>query len=226
MSTDQKIVELDIRLEPEEVLRLMGGAHRANVRRCIIRMVEDYVGQFRDKIRPRGAYVVREVDYRSENHLQLRGCPPFDGQIAGFLQPAQRVAAFVVTIGSEIETVAERRMEQGATLEGYTIDAIGSAAADAAVDAMTDYLLWNDAAGHEAVTPPFSPGYCGLPLEQQKILFSIIDTAPLGVELLPTLIMRPIKSVSALVGIGDQDTIASRGIPCEYCKMTNCRMRR
>ena len=139
------------------------------------------------------------------DRLHLRGCPPFEGQIAGFMEPARRVAVFVVTIGDEIERMAERRMEQGATLEGFTLDAIGSAAADAAADAMADHVLWNEAGPDEAVTPPFSPGYCGMALDQQKMLFSIVDATLHRGRTLPTMIMRPIKSVSGLIGIGGQE---------------------
>jgi cobalamin-dependent methionine synthase I len=226
MSADQHVIELDVRLDPEEVLRLMGGVHSAPVRHTLTRMVERHIEELRQKIQARGVYAIREVDSKSADRLELRGCPPFEGQIAAFMEPARRVAVFVVTIGGEIEVIAERRMEQGATLEGFAIDAIGSAAADAAADALADHVLWNDAGPDEAVTPPFSPGYCGMPLEQQQLLFTIVDPRPIGVQLLPAMIMRPIKSVSGLVGIGDQESIATHGVPCEFCKMTTCRMRR
>ena len=226
MSADQQVVELDVRLDAGEVLRLMGGVHSAPVRHTLTRMVERHIEELHQKIRARGVYVIREVDSDTADRLDLRGCPPFEGQIAAFMAPARRVAVFVVTIGEEIESIAERRMEQGATLEGFAIDAIGSAAVDAAADAMADHVLWNDTGPEEAVTPPFSPGYCGMPLDQQKVLFSIVDPGPIGVQLLATLIMRPIKSVSGLVGIGDQASIVSHGVPCEFCRMTNCRMRR
>ncbi len=226
MSVDQQVVDLDVRLDPEEVLRVMGGVHKVPVRQSLIRMVERHIEEFRQKIHARGVYVIHKVESRTADRLVLRGCPPFEGQIAAFMAPALRVAVFVVTIGDEIELSAERRMEQGATLEGFAIDAMGSAAVDAAADAMADHVLWNNTGPEEAVTPPFSPGYCGLPLEQQQILFSIVDPGPIGVQLLPAMIMRPIKSVSGLVGIGDQESIVSHGVPCEFCRMTNCRMRR
>jgi hypothetical protein len=91
---------------------------------------------------------------------------------------------------------------------------------------LADHLVWNDLGPDEAVTPPFSPGYCGMPLDQQRVLFSILDTSPISVELLPTMIMRPIKSVSGLIGIGRQDRINASGVPCEACQLTTCRMRR
>jgi hypothetical protein len=226
MSVEQQIVDLDVSLEPDEVLRMMGGVRKGPVQQSIIRMVDQYVERFRERIRPRGVYTVCEVASSTGDRLHLQCGHVFEGQIAAFLEPAHRVAVFIVTIGEEIEQIAERRMEQGATLEGFTIDAIGSVAADAAADAMADHVLWSDACPGEAVTPPFSPGYCGMALEQQKTLFSILDSRPLGVALLPTLIMRPIKSVSGLVGIGLQERIAAHAIPCERCKVSSCKMRR
>lgn len=226
MSVAQQVIDLEISLDPEEVLRTMGGARKGGVGQSIVRMVDTYVERFQQRIHPRGVYAVHEVASISEDRLHLRDGHVLEGQIAAFLEPACRVAVFIVTIGEEIEQTAERRMELGATLEGFTIDAIGSVAADAAVDAMADHVLWSDAHPDEAVTPPFSPGYCGMALDQQKTLFAILDSRPLGVELLPTMIMRPIKSVSGLVGIGPQDRIAAHAIPCERCRMKSCRMRR
>ncbi len=226
MSVDQRYVDLDITLDPLEVLRLMGGSRCIPVRQSVLRLVERFVAESWGKIHACGVYTVREVQIRTTDHLHLEGCQPFEGQIAGFMEPARRVAVFVATIGDEIEQMAERRMEQGATLEGYTLDAIGSAAADAASDAMADHVLWNDAGPDEGVTAPFSPGYCGLGLEQQKTLFSIVDATPLSVELLPTMIMRPVKSVSGLVGIGPQAELTAHGIPCDSCRAPSCKMRR
>lgn len=226
MSIQQQVVDLEICLDPEEVLRTMGGIRKGPIKQSIVRMVREYVGRFQQDIRPRGVYAVCDVASISADRLHLRNGYVFEGQIADFLEPARRVAIFIVTIGEEIERTAERRMEQGATLEGFTIDAIGSVAADAAADAMADHVLWSDAQAGEAVTLPFSPGYCGLALDQQKTLFSILDSDLVGVELLPTMIMRPIKSVSGLVGIGPQERIAAHGIPCERCKISSCKMRR
>jgi hypothetical protein len=226
MSDDQYVVDLEIEHDPVEVLRMMGGAHKAPLRQSLNKLVERLVADTRKGIRPRGVYTIREVGRLGPERLELRGGTTFEGQIASFLEPARRVAAFVVTIGEELEQMAERRMEQGATLEGYILHAIGSAAADAAADAMADHVLWNHANPDEAVTPPFSPGYCGMPLDQQAILFSMVEAQRVGVELLPTMIMRPIKSVSGLIGIGDQQGIAAHGIPCDWCRIDDCKMRR
>jgi cobalamin-dependent methionine synthase I len=158
--------------------------------------------------------------------LELEGCPEFRGPIASFLRPARRVAVFVATVGGGIEQAADRCYLDGQAAESFVLHAIGSAAAEAACDAMIEYLWAHEINGDEAVTAPFSPGYCGLPLTEQQTLFSILDTREIGVDLLPSMMMRPIKSVSGLAGIGPVGEVEAHGVPCEHCQIDHCRMRR
>jgi len=221
-----RVVDLDVHLEPDEVLRMMGYGKDGRLRPEHRVLVENLIQDSRSMVQGRGVYSVRPVDRMSDNELVLTGCPPVRGPIAGFLKPAVRVAAFVVTIGDEIERAADRKMRRGARLEGYVLNAIGSAAADAAVDALADVIYFEDASPQEALTPPFSPGYCGLPLEEQISLFAIVNARSIGVRLLPKMIMQPIKSLSGLIGIGDSERVEAHGVPCQWCDLTTCHMRR
>jgi hypothetical protein len=132
----------------------------------------------------------------------------------------------VVTIGPRLERRAAELMKGDDLLGGYTLDAIGSAAADLACDALIDHLQLNVIGTDEAVTPPFSPGYCGMSVDQQKPLFSIIDGSAIGVSLNASMMMSPVKSVSALIGIGPQEGVVLHGVPCQWCDLENCQMRR
>jgi hypothetical protein len=226
MECDQHVIDVAIEVPAKEVLRLMGCAPGAPVRPNLRDLIDRLLGESRSLLRPRGVYTVCDVERMTDTELALRGCRPIIGPIAGFLRPARRVAAFVVTLGHEIEALAAERLHRGEMLEGYTLNAIGSAAADIAADAMADSIYWREAGPDEGITPPFSPGYCGLPLEEQQTLFSIVDGGAIGVKLSPTMIMEPIKSVSGLVGIGDAQEIMDRGVPCQRCQLNECRMRR
>ena len=106
------------------------------------------------------------------------------------------------------------------------LDAIGSAAVDMAADALAEILRDHEAEAAEALTPPFSPGYCGMPLEEQRVLFSIIQAESIGVKLTTSVFMQPIKSISGLVGIGPREKIDVHGNPCQWCELTECKMRR
>lgn len=220
------VVDLDIRVEPDEVLRMMGYGKEAKLRPEHRALVENLIEQTESHLRPRGVYGVYPVSRMTDDELVLESCPPIHGPIAGFLKPATRVAAFVVTVGDAVERMADQRMRQGDRLAGYILNSIGSAAADAAVDALADIIYFEEANPTEALTPPFSPGYCGLPLDQQISVFAIVNAKEIGVKLLPTMIMQPIKSVSGLIGIGESQSVEAHGVPCQWCDLTTCHMRR
>lgn len=221
-----QVFDLDVRVELDEVLRMMGCGKEGKLRPEHRALVENLIQESASILRARGTYRVRAVSRMTEGELQLADSPLIRGPIARFLQPAVRVAAFVVTVGDEIEVLADRRLRNGSRLEGYVLNAIGSAAADAAVDALADIIYFEDASPDEALTPPFSPGYCGLSLDEQISLFAIVPTKTIGVKLLPTMIMQPLKSVSGLIGIGPSSQVEAHGVPCQWCDLTTCHMRR
>jgi len=63
-------------------------------------------------------------------------------------------------------------------------------------------------------------------LTEQEVLFSLVPADSIGVTLLPSSLMQPLKSVSGLVGIGSRDRIEAAPVPCENCDAERCMMRR
>jgi hypothetical protein len=226
MNPRQRELDLTVPCDLAEVLRMMGWGQDRPVPDRFRALASDLLVDTRDSIRPRGVYTICPVERMTSHELALLGQQSIYGPIAQFIRPAKRVAVFVVTVGDELERIADQRLQGGKLLEGYTLNAIGSAAADAAADALAEYLRRNEASADEGVTLPFSPGYCGMPLDQQRILFSIVDAAPIGVRLSESMIMHPVKSVSGLIGIGDRKDVAEHGVPCQWCELTDCKMRR
>jgi cobalamin-dependent methionine synthase I len=135
------------------------------------------------------------------------------------------VAVFVVTAGEEIVGMAEAASRARDTLSGLVYDAIGSHLADAAVERLAGDLHGRLEAG-ETLTLPYSPGYCGIPLAGQRSVFRLIEARRIGVELLPALIMKPVKSASGLIGLGPREQVTAFGNPCDRCPLADCRMRR
>lgn len=220
------VIELEVRVEADEVLRMMGCGKEAKLRPEHRALVDNLLNESRPLLQPRGTYSIYPVSQMTDTELVLAGCPPIRGLITNFLKPATRVAVFVVTVGDQLEKLADQRLRGGGRLEGYVLNSIGSAAADAAVDALADVIYFEEARPDEALTPPFSPGYCGLSLDEQLSVFAIVDAKPIGVRLLPTMIMQPIKSVSGLIGIGNSSHVEAHGVPCQWCDLTTCHMRR
>ena len=106
------------------------------------------------------------------------------------------------------------------------LNAVGAERAEAAEAKMIDQLREQASAFNLVPTLPYSPGYCGMKLTEQRKLFSLFDGEDVGVTLTPDCLMQPIKSVSGLIGLGRPEDMASSARPCERCELENCNMRR
>ena len=83
------------------------------------------------------------------------------------------------------------------------LDALGAERVEAVIDRFTSDLLASDRA--VGVLPRFSPGYGRIPLEIQKIIFSLLDCPrTVGITLGDSLLMSPAKSVTAFIGIKER----------------------
>jgi len=226
MAEDRHVVDLQVTVPRHEVLRAFGCPADAAVPDAVDALIDRYLREAHTWLQPRGVYVVRPIASLSPKRLQVAGGPTFHGQVGQFLHMSQRVVAFVVTIGPMLEEQTRRLLDEHDTLAGLTVDAIGSAAADLAAEALAHHVREHHAAPDEEITPCYSPGYCGMDLQQQEPLFELVRPEVIGVRLLPTMMMQPIKSVSGLIGIGPAEAVTAYGTPCRWCQLANCWMRR
>ena len=139
------------------------------------------------------------------------------------LRGSRAVAAFVVTIGPRLEAEARRMMADGQGLDGFVLDTIGSAAVEATADLLEEELaLAVDPLGWR-ITNRLSPGYCSWETRDQHALFGLLPEGPAGVTLTDSALMQPIKSVSGVIGLGEN--VEHQPYPCDFCSMTDCRQR-
>jgi cytochrome c551/c552 len=177
-------------------------------------------------LRPRGAFAIHAVTGQTPHRLHLAGAT-IRGDVARFVGTVDRVAIVVATVGPDLSKLADRYAAEGDTLGAWIADADGSWAAEAAADEVAERVRAHAGPG-ETVTLRYSPGYCGMAMTQQAVLFGLVDAAAAGVTLLPSMLMQPLKSVSGIVGIGyaaGPDAVASTS-PCDACGRVNCPMRR
>lgn len=126
--------------------------------------------------------------------------------------------AYIVaaTTGFEAQRLIERNSVIS-PIKGMVTDCVGSAAIEAFCDKInlslknTDYLR-----------PRFSPGYGDLPIEHQKDIVSFLDTKKnIGLSLTDSLMMTPVKSVTAIIGIGKEKNKCT-GPGCMVCRKSDC----
>ena len=138
--------------------------------------------------------------------------------IAKQLRDANSAALFACTIGDGLEKWSRELMAGGDFLKGYIVDAVASVAVEAATD-MLQNRLEKMAQGKKA-SNRYSPGYCGWDVAEQQKLFSLLPPEFCGISLSPSSLMSPIKSVSGLIGLGEN--IERVDYTCRFCDMKNC----
>jgi hypothetical protein len=140
----------------------------------------------------------------------------FDSQALSLgLGWCRQAVVYIATLGPDVDEAIERAMTDRPDF-GLVVDTVASEAAEFLVDeveqAVSDWLL-----PYEAISLPFSPGYCDWPVHNQAKLFSLLPDDPVGVRLLPTSLMTPRKSIAGLVGVGLASELKDTCNPCKTC---------
>lgn len=141
------------------------------------------------------------------------------------LRGSQAYAFFVATAGQEFEALQHSLKEEGDIVAIYMADSLGSIIAEKAADCMELALQKEiDSRGWKH-TNRFSPGYCGWHVSEQQKLFPLFPAPhPCGISLTDSSLMLPIKSVSGVIGLGEN--VRKLEYTCGLCSYEKCYRRK
>jgi hypothetical protein len=211
-------------IAPCEIYRHLGYPREVAPAPRIAEDIARIVSEVLPNLNPRGVYALYEVASRTPHSLKLNGTT-ISGNIGEYLDQAGRVAVFVVTVGKEISHLTESAVRNGDAFSAWVKDAVGSCAVEAAADALMSSIRRELMDGEE-LTLRYSPGYCGMQIDQQSKLFQLIQANTIGVILMPSMLMHPLKSISGLVGLAPEEAVGRYRSPCDLCARAGCHMRR
>jgi hypothetical protein len=229
-STQPRVIShVTVPIDRDEVRRYLGYPRGARPTSRIDAALNQWIDDASRLAQPRAIYQVFRVADASRRHLLLltsASTVEFAGAIGEFLGPVTHVAVFIATAGPAVERRAADLLRQGDGLGGLVVNAVGSERAEAAEAAIIEQLRVEVGRTGQALTLPYSPGYCGMAITEQRQLFGILDGSRIGVSLTEDCLMTPLKSVSGLIGIGPASPIQEQGSPCTRCELHSCAMRR
>lgn len=135
------------------------------------------------------------IHFGAEHHFQ-------SASLARMLRGSREVVLMAATVGPEITRAIAGEMAAGSPFRAVVFDAVASEAADAILDWMKDFIdkiLLRE--GKKLTRHRFSPGYGDLRLENQRIIFDLLNLSQIGLKLTETYILVPEKSVLAVAGV-------------------------
>lgn len=204
-------MELDL---TAEALRYLGAAGAPETLR---RQVAGELKVLAVQARPRYTYRVCGLETRGDGiGLAGTGVVLRGNTAARLLETCGRAALVACTLGARFDlslNAAQARDMARAVI----LDACGSALVERGCDEAEAELSARFPGQY--LTDRFSPGYGDLPLDAQRDICAALDTPRrLGLHVTESLLLNPVKSVTAVIGLSDRPQMARiRG--CDFCQM-------
>jgi hypothetical protein len=214
------IRDWDLQLDIDQVLRGQGadaGVIRARSP-ALVRAAEWALAEGLPLIQP--VVQARELGVEKVTHekLKLEGGAVLSGPlIIQHLAGAQRIVVMLCTIGPQLEAVVSELIQSEAVL-GLALDGVGTAAVETlATQASSRYEERARTLGWQT-TIPLSPGMVGWGVDPgQSQVFALLDASQVGVRLTSSYMMSPNKSLTLVVGMGEN--LITQGRTCDYCSL-------
>ncbi|WP_242826069.1 Vitamin B12 dependent methionine synthase activation subunit [Desulfurispora thermophila] len=132
---------------------------------------------------------------------------------------AQSLFLAVCTLGREIDRRVEEYSRAGLTAHAYFLDIAGTCIIEAAGRQLVSMIKEQLASSGLQITIPLGPGHSYWEsLQDQQIIYDLVNPTRIGVSILESGVMLPKKSVSMVMGIGHQ-LPPSAANHCHYCSM-------
>ena len=140
------------------------------------------------------------------------------------IKKSDSVAIFLCTAGKEFGIRSRNAMQERDLLRGYIYDIVGSEIVESAADLMQNELRKGVMSSGKKITNRYSPGYCGWDVAEQHKLFQLVPNNFCGIRLTESALMDPVKSVSGIIGIGEN--VKFNPYTCGMCDIKDCSYRK
>ena len=193
----------ELELDVTQVLKLMRLAKshpQAESWRERIAAVEPTV---RAWIIPRAQYRIVPIEawLPEQQTIVLAGEVRFTGRgVYRRLAGCRHAAVFLLTLGHRLDANL-RRCNHDDPLDGYLLDCVATAFTHSVLRRIERAVRQWAQTHRLQLTPRYSPGYHGWPLQDQRPLFSLLRAEQMDVKLNDQFFMIPQKSVSGIWGL-------------------------
>jgi hypothetical protein len=226
----RKIIRFDVAdivPSPLEVLENQGMVGRRNLPDRIKALLDSALELFSQLAEPRG--ILQELpiaDFKAIYNGNGKNSP--EGPVPDIVRQAEALALFAATLGDELITKSSELFAKGGPALGYMLDAVNSSAAERLGALMGQRFLKLLAEQQRPVddlkVQYYSPGHCGWHISGQKKLFQALRPEEMGIAINPSWAMKPFKSISGILVVGDMEIHRFRPIFsfCKQCKEKKC----
>jgi hypothetical protein len=211
---------LDLIFDVDAVLRGQGAdASILRLRRpSLVKVAEEAMQESLSLLHPRVVYQDLSVEGLQHERLLLEGGRKLESKlIAQHLAGSSRVIVMLATIGEELEQRVTRIWDDN-MVYALALDGAGSAAVEALANAACRSFEKQAVNSGLQASVPLSPGMIDWSVSDgQPQIFQLLGESGALVQLTPSCIMVPKKSLTMVMGFGLN--LKSSGTTCDFCTM-------
>lgn len=215
--------DLNLNIDENEILRLLGYRDEAPN--------EDVLSSVRDLISESHSYLLPEIIYEKVaiskiqgDMLFLENNVVFQGEVlTKEFACCKQVIILISTLGPKLEEKIEAAFKNNEYLKGMILDNIGVAALSNLNKSFQNKIMNEISRTDLGITRSLSPGNAGWPLSEQSKIFQCVNTSE--VSLTEEYMMLPVKSSTAVYGIGMGVSTNMSEHQCSDCSLKSCALR-
>ncbi|WP_297629756.1 vitamin B12 dependent-methionine synthase activation domain-containing protein [uncultured Clostridium sp.] len=210
----------NLEISIDEVLRYLGYKGQELDQRLL-----DDINKIRKEskafLRPKKIYNFYNIEKSGKEIKLLNTIVSFKGEdIYNLLKKSHKIILIAVTLGNDIERLI-RKYEKISMRDALILDACATTAIEEYIDKLELKLKKEYLREKENFTLRYSPGYGDLSLGSQRDIINILDCERrIGLNLSESLILFPRKSVTAILGIIEDEKEKKSCLKCS--NYSNC----
>ncbi|MBU1045122.1 MAG: methionine synthase [Candidatus Omnitrophica bacterium] len=168
------------------------------------KQINAYISQAEALIELKGLAIIVGINKVTESEITLFNNLILKSDLlVKLLLNSSQVLFMGATSGETItKAISENSAPEGDMTQAVVFDAVASEMTDAALDWMVHYYNNTMRRQNKALTKRrFSAGYGDFAIENQKLIYDILNMDQLGVKITDSFLLVPEKSVTAIAGI-------------------------
>jgi len=186
-------------------------------------LLNEFYLELKEIITPQCAFIIIDDAYcqSQKGEVYIDGITfKTEKIISSSLKKISKAALFIGTAGETFDTWLEKKKKEEDPFVEYLSSLIGSEIAERLAKWIHKKIEEHFKKEQLNCSNRYSPGYCGWDVNEQKKIFEFFPQNICGVSLTDSALMLPIKSVSGIVGIGEN--VEWENYPCEVCNVPFC----
>jgi hypothetical protein len=221
-----EIIEIPFDIEEEDVWEVMGTKGR--VVSELQNELTQAINEVRELSAPRAIYNNIPVEKITSKEVHISSSTVIQNKFAAHLfQGAREAILLVATIGPRIDRRISQLAKEGNNIEAIIMDAVGTVVSFNTFTYVLDLLQSDTISRGWKMGTCLNPGQTYWDITGQSIIFDLLPVKRIGVKLLETSFMKPQKSQSGIIPIGNALIITRdpSESSCKYCQAIRCPLR-